>query len=387
MTPAPTAILCDLLTALVDSWTLWNACAGSASAGRRWRAEYLRLTYGAGDYVPYEALVQQSAVASGLTVTEAEALTRRWDEIEPWRDVGLTLSRLPRAMPIGVVTNCSRALGRQAAAVVERAMGRPLDVIITAEEAGAYKPDARPYRAALTALGRAPEEVLFVAGSPSDLGGATAVGMPVVWHNAVGLARPAEQPVPLVASDTLSGALHGVGIGDGVTLRDAAGMALDPLVALSRETFRETYLPNHSATQVDSYLDAHLSVDAWEQLRADRSLSTTVLVAPDGALLGYYLWRAATPPDGTTPVGQRPFEVVRIYVRSGAQGRGLGAALIEDARTRTRRAGGDQLWLSVAQYNTRGIAFYERMGLSRSGTTLFDFSGTLEPDFVMACAC
>src|SRR6516165_11173207 len=42
----PRAVLFDLLTALLDSWTVWNATAGSERAGRAWRAEYLRRTYG-----------------------------------------------------------------------------------------------------------------------------------------------------------------------------------------------------------------------------------------------------------------------------------------------------------------------------------------------------
>jgi FMN phosphatase YigB (HAD superfamily) len=34
----------------------------------------------------------------------------------------------------------------------------------------------------------APERALFVAGSASDVPGAKAVGMPVYWHNRIGLA-------------------------------------------------------------------------------------------------------------------------------------------------------------------------------------------------------
>lgn len=37
----PRAVLFDLLTALLDSWTVWNTAAGSEAAGRAWRAEYL----------------------------------------------------------------------------------------------------------------------------------------------------------------------------------------------------------------------------------------------------------------------------------------------------------------------------------------------------------
>ena len=50
----PKAVLFDLLTALLDSWSVWNAAAGSEQKGRAWRAEYLRRTYGCGAYVTYE---------------------------------------------------------------------------------------------------------------------------------------------------------------------------------------------------------------------------------------------------------------------------------------------------------------------------------------------
>lgn len=59
-------ILFDLLTALLDSWSLWNAVTGDAGAGGRWRAEYLRATYETGPYRPYEDLVAEAADAVGL---------------------------------------------------------------------------------------------------------------------------------------------------------------------------------------------------------------------------------------------------------------------------------------------------------------------------------
>jgi 2-haloacid dehalogenase len=55
--PRVDAVLFDLLSGLLDSWSLWNDVAGSANAGRAWRDEYLALTYSAGDYQPYESLV------------------------------------------------------------------------------------------------------------------------------------------------------------------------------------------------------------------------------------------------------------------------------------------------------------------------------------------
>ncbi|MGB9644630.1 MAG: hypothetical protein WCB44_05795, partial [Stellaceae bacterium] len=61
------AVLFDLLTALLDSWTLWNIVAGSPEAGRKWRAAYLRRTYGTGAYRPYVALVAEAAAEVGLS--------------------------------------------------------------------------------------------------------------------------------------------------------------------------------------------------------------------------------------------------------------------------------------------------------------------------------
>ena len=35
------AVIFDLLTGLMDSWSLWNAVAGDAETGQRWRHHYL----------------------------------------------------------------------------------------------------------------------------------------------------------------------------------------------------------------------------------------------------------------------------------------------------------------------------------------------------------
>ena len=80
----PKAILFDLLTALLDSWSLWNRSAESVEAGRAWRAEYLRLTYGCGRYVDYQALVRQSAQIVGLPPSAPLALAANWLTLEPW---------------------------------------------------------------------------------------------------------------------------------------------------------------------------------------------------------------------------------------------------------------------------------------------------------------
>ena len=193
------AVVFDLLTALLDSWTLWNSVAGSADAGLRWRRRYLELTYGCGAYRPYETLVAEAAADAGLPPGAAEALAARWDELRPWPEAPALLRGLQaRGLKLGVATNCSIPLGQRAAARCRVAF----DAVVTAEQAGFYKPRAEPYLAVLAALGTAPERTLFVAGSASDVPGANAVGMPVVWHNRAGL-PPRGDATPLLVADRL----------------------------------------------------------------------------------------------------------------------------------------------------------------------------------------
>lgn len=195
----PKAVLFDLLTALIDSWTLWNSVAGSEAAGRRWRAEYLRLTYGCGAYVPYETLVRDAARNTGLAESAADALEARWLDLPVWSGAQQALDALEGRTRLAVVTNCSIRLGALAAARLKT----PWDCVITAEEAGAYKPDPHPYRLALDRLGVAPQEAAFVAGSGYDLFGTSAVGLKTYWHNRVGLARPDGAPAAALERPTL----------------------------------------------------------------------------------------------------------------------------------------------------------------------------------------
>lgn len=192
----------DLLTALLDSWTLWDNVAGGEQSGRRWRAEYLRLTYATGAYRPYETLVAEAAATVGLDRGVADTLAARYSELQPWPGVTVALGRLVAAgIPLGVATNCSEALASIAAARI----GVPFAVMVTAERAGFYKPDPRPYRMALQELRVAPERCLFVAGSAYDLIGAARVGMATWWHDRIGMQKPPGAPEPLRHTRSLAG--------------------------------------------------------------------------------------------------------------------------------------------------------------------------------------
>lgn len=193
------AVLFDLLTALLDSWTVWADVAGSAEVGRRWRDEYLKITYGEGAYRDYETLVAEAAEAQGLDRSYSDQLALHWESIQPWDEApGVLRELLSAGLKIGVVTNCSEELGQIAADQLDV----PLDVMVTAQAAGSYKPRPEPYALAIKKLGIPAERILFVAGSRYDIPGAGGLGMPVWWHNRVHMDR-GDLPAPLFEHDNL----------------------------------------------------------------------------------------------------------------------------------------------------------------------------------------
>ena len=100
------AVVFDLLTALIDSWSLWNSVAGSPEAGMVWRRRYMEITYGCGAYRPYETLVREAAHDVGMPERLGEELERRWQELTPWPEAAPVLKRVP--VPLAVATNCGQ---------------------------------------------------------------------------------------------------------------------------------------------------------------------------------------------------------------------------------------------------------------------------------------
>jgi 2-haloacid dehalogenase len=193
------AIIFDLLSAILNSWQLWNEIAGCDEIGLRWRKRYIRLTYSAGRYRSYEGIVREAAIAEGVPEDRSARLIESWAKLEPWPEAGEVLQRLQGRIPLAVVTNCSEVLGRIA---VEKT-GIQFADVVTAERAGFYKPNPRPYRLALEELRVEPARALFVAGSPADLPGASGVGMPVFWHNRLRLASLDSSVAPKYVSESL----------------------------------------------------------------------------------------------------------------------------------------------------------------------------------------
>jgi 2-haloacid dehalogenase len=197
--PRFAAIAFDLLTALVDSWSLWIDVAGEEALGRKWRSTSLQMVTATGTYQPYESILREATRRVGLPLDRTEALLARWGELRPWPEARGVLNRL-QGRRLAIVTNCSQRLAELAAMTT----GGRFEVIMSAERAGAYKTDPRAYLAAAKALGLAPEAILFVAGSAHDVPGAGRADMKVYWSNRQRLPVPEGAPMPLVDAPDLN---------------------------------------------------------------------------------------------------------------------------------------------------------------------------------------
>ena len=71
------AVAFDLLTALVDSWTLYARVAGSEALGRTWRLASLRRVTAQGSYRSYEEILAEAAADAGVPPAKRDELVGR----------------------------------------------------------------------------------------------------------------------------------------------------------------------------------------------------------------------------------------------------------------------------------------------------------------------
>jgi ribosomal protein S18 acetylase RimI-like enzyme len=167
------------------------------------------------------------------------------------------------------------------------------------------------------------------------------------------------------------------------TIRRASTADAAALAHLGARLFTETYGPTHPEPELSRYLARSFALkDVRDAIASD---DVTMLVAedPERGPIGYaYLRTSPEPPSGVE--GRRVFEIVRFYVDGAFQGRGVGAALMEECFHDARRRGADVVWLQVWKEAPWAVGFYERMGFVVVGSAAFYFGEQIGDDHVMS---
>ena len=188
------AVLFDLLTALLDSWTLVEHCRREpgrwAQVARRLFAPHLR------DWrLPSLRDARRRGRGRGRTFTDS------WRRSSPFATASSNRGRRfakcsARCAAKGWRWASSRTAPRNSRPRRSRA---PASISMSSSQPSApvsTSPTHDHTRWLCDELGIAPSRCLFVAGSAYDLFGTSKVGLPTYWHDRIGMAPPPMHPNP-----------------------------------------------------------------------------------------------------------------------------------------------------------------------------------------------
>jgi len=171
--------------------------ADAAATGRAWRRaqmDYLLLANSldrepASNRAAIEASARHTLRAfappaappreGGVAPAEMDALVAAWERLPAWPEAAEVLADVRRRpLPLGVLSNGDYGM----LDALMRTFPVRFDRIVSVE-GGKFKPHPSVYRKALTEMGVPVDDLLHVAGSPSDAAGATAAGIRTIWIN------------------------------------------------------------------------------------------------------------------------------------------------------------------------------------------------------------
>lgn len=179
---------------------------GGRPTSHRWRR------FGRGDHpwrtldALHRASLDDLIEQFDLGDVDRDALVGAWHRLDPWPDAIPGLGRLRTKVVIAPLSNGHVRLLTNMA----KRAGLPWDLVLSAQLAGTYKPDAAVYRTAVDLLDCPAEDVMMVAAHPRDLDAAADVGLRTAYvhrPNEWGPEGPSERP----PTDAYDLAVDGIG--------------------------------------------------------------------------------------------------------------------------------------------------------------------------------
>ena len=153
------------------------------------------------------------------------------------------------------------------------------------------------------------------------------------------------------------------------------------LAELGARTFSDTFAADNTPEDMAAYLASSFSPSQQAAELADHRCSYQIAEV-NGVATGYALLRSGNPPNGVT--GEKPIELVRLYISRESLGSGVGAALMQACINEVRERGYQTLWLGVWEHNQRARAFYRKWGFQEVGNHIFQLGSDSQNDFLMA---
>ena len=152
------------------------------------------------------------------------------------------------------------------------------------------------------------------------------------------------------------------------------------LAELGAHTFAETFAKDNSPEDMAAYLADSFSVERLTEELTD-PLSIFFIAEVDGHAAGYAKIHSGEVSSGVE--GERPVELVRLYVSQEWLGRGVGQALMQRCLDDARELGFQTIWLGVWEHNGRAQAFYRKWNFHEVGEHIFQLGADPQRDIVM----
>ncbi len=162
----------------------------------RRHADFRRVTEEALDYALEALGLSDDSLRS--------ALLAAYDRLPPYPEVPEMLQRLRRAdLRTAILSNGSPEMldkGVRSAGIAEL-----LDLVLSVEDVGVFKPDPEVYMLATRSLRLEARNILFLSSNAWDAAGAASFGFPTVWVNRSGAPRERLPGEPVAELDDLAG--------------------------------------------------------------------------------------------------------------------------------------------------------------------------------------
>ena len=166
-----------------------------------------------------------------------------------------------------------------------------------------------------------------------------------------------------------------------VTIRRALPGDASTLAALGAATFTETFGHLYPPEDLQAFLIASHSVDAWKRALADSQRAVWVAELPDATQIGFIAVGACKlPVENREPTAG---EVQQLYVLARHHNLRLGTRLMEAGLEWLETQRRTPLYVGVWSENYGAQRFYARYGFRQVGEYGFPVGSTVDREFIM----
>lgn len=165
-----------------------------------------------------------------------------------------------------------------------------------------------------------------------------------------------------------------------IELVEVDASAIDELLAISIQTFVETFAPVNTAESMERYVAEKLT---REKLLTELNCIDSVFyfVKVDSQNAGYLKLNFNEAQNELKEA--QGLEIERIYVLQAFQGQKLGLFLMDQAIETAKSQGKTYVWLGVWEHNKKAIQFYQKKGFVAFDSHEFMLGNEIQLDLMM----